>query len=98
MPTSSSGGTGMREVPLRISESTPGAILQPQPPPWDSEVNLTGSFIPLSRSQSVSAPYAPGGPRGQRQGDHAALGLDLALCPVDLGAEHALAEGRRDGD
>ena len=38
MPTSSSGGTGMRAVPRRISDSTPGAILQPQPPPCDSEV------------------------------------------------------------
>ena len=28
----------MRAVPLRISDSTPGAILQPQPPPCDSEV------------------------------------------------------------
>ena len=28
----------MCAVPLRISDSTPGAILQPQPPPWESEV------------------------------------------------------------
>ena len=39
MPTSNSGGTGMAAVPLRISLSTPGAILQPQPPPWESDVN-----------------------------------------------------------
>ena len=29
---------GMAAVPLRISESTPGAILQPQPPPCDKLV------------------------------------------------------------
>jgi hypothetical protein len=26
--------------PFSRSRSTPGAILQPQPPPWDSEVSL----------------------------------------------------------
>ena len=39
MPTSSCGGTNPA-APLerRMSDSTPGAILQPQPPPWDKEV------------------------------------------------------------
>jgi hypothetical protein len=35
---------GMAVMPFKISLSTPGAILHPQPPPWDSEVSL-GSFI-----------------------------------------------------
>src|SRR5450830_535594 len=35
MPTISSFGIGMAVMPLRISDRTPGAILQPQPPPWD---------------------------------------------------------------
>ncbi len=38
MPTSNSGGTGMPLPLLRISDNTPGAILQPQPPPCESEV------------------------------------------------------------
>lgn len=38
MPTSSSGGTGKAAVPLSISANTPGAILQPQPPPCEREV------------------------------------------------------------
>src|SRR3990167_4397483 len=35
MPTSSSLGMGIAAVPLRISLKTPGAILQPQPPPCE---------------------------------------------------------------
>ena len=38
MPTISSGGMGMPLVPFKISVSTPGAILQPQPPPWEREL------------------------------------------------------------
>src|SRR6267154_4539063 len=38
-PTSSSGGTGMRALVRRISESNAGAILQPQPPPCDNDVS-----------------------------------------------------------
>ena len=38
MPTNISGGMTMAVVPCKISRSTPGAILQPQPPPWDKEV------------------------------------------------------------
>jgi hypothetical protein len=38
---------GMAVMPLRISLNTPGAILQPQPPPWDSEVNF-GSFMEMA--------------------------------------------------
>ncbi len=38
MPTSNSLGTGIAAVPSRIFDSTPGAILQPQPPPCESEV------------------------------------------------------------
>src|SRR5215207_7346107 len=49
MPTSSSLGTGIAAVPLRISDSTPGAILQPQPPPCDSEVRR-GSAAVLGRA------------------------------------------------
>jgi len=36
MPTSSSGGNGIwARLPRKIDSSTPGAILQPQPPPCD---------------------------------------------------------------
>ena len=35
MPTNNSGGMGMALVDLRISLKTPGAILQPQPPPCE---------------------------------------------------------------
>src|SRR6478609_9785233 len=60
MPTISSGGSGMRAVPLRISDSTPGAILQPQPPPCESEVRrgspagtegVTGVFMLLRQQR-----------------------------------------------
>ena len=50
MPTSSSGGSGSRAVPLRISDSTPGAILQPQPPPWDSEVRRGSGLVVATAS------------------------------------------------
>ena len=46
MPTSNSGGKGMEAVFLRISDSTPGAILQPQPPPCERDVSR-GSVIGL---------------------------------------------------
>lgn len=38
MPTNNSAGIGMALVPLRMLERTPGAILQPQPPPCDKLV------------------------------------------------------------
>ncbi|MPN00543.1 hypothetical protein SDC9_147738 [bioreactor metagenome] len=39
MPTMSSGGiTAFAPLDFKISDSTPGAILHPQPPPWDSDV------------------------------------------------------------
>src|SRR5690606_3971470 len=40
MPTISSFGTGKPVDDFRISASTPGAILQPQPPPCENEVSL----------------------------------------------------------
>src|ERR1700712_5468974 len=60
MPTSNSGGIGMRLVLFRSSLSTPGAILQPQPPPCEREVRRgTGAAVfcafiessPTDRSQ-----------------------------------------------
>ena len=41
MPTSSSFGTRPGAVLARICSSTPGAILQPQPPPWLNWVSRT---------------------------------------------------------
>ncbi len=42
----SRSGTGMRIGEFfRISESTPGAILQPQPPPCANEVRRTGDVV-----------------------------------------------------
>ncbi len=45
MPTMSAGGTGKPVDFLRISDKTPGAILQPQPPPWEKEVKRIGSSV-----------------------------------------------------
>ena len=55
MPTSSSGGIGRLLEFFKISLSTPGAILQPQPPPWDrlvrrgatSVVSFSGAFMAI---------------------------------------------------
>src|SRR6478609_11567364 len=43
MPTISSLGTMPPPLERRISESTPGAILQPQPPPCEKLVRRSGS-------------------------------------------------------
>src|SRR5204863_1333519 len=43
MPTISSGGTMPPPLERRISERTPGAILQPQPPPCEKLVRRSGS-------------------------------------------------------
>src|SRR5665647_2881313 len=54
MPTSSSLGIGMALTPLRISASTPGAILQPQPPPCDRLVRRgCVTTLLLARSHST---------------------------------------------
>ncbi len=45
MPTNNSAGIGMALAPLRMLESTPGAILQPQPPPCDKLVRR--GWVPL---------------------------------------------------
>ena len=45
MPTSNSGGTGICVVPRRMLDNTPGAILQPQPPPWLSEVRRGSAVL-----------------------------------------------------
>jgi len=48
VPTSSAAGTGALDLP-RISCRTPGAILQPQPPPCEKEVSRkargSGAFM-----------------------------------------------------
>ncbi len=44
MPTSSAYGTVKGWLPRRISSRIPGAILQPQPPPWARDVS-DGSLI-----------------------------------------------------
>ena len=41
MPTIKAFGTGNPVEFFKISASMPGAILQPQPPPWEKEVSLT---------------------------------------------------------
>jgi hypothetical protein len=51
---------GIEAVPLRISDNRPGAILQPQPPPWDSEVKrgsarVSGAFMWVSAGRSWMA-------------------------------------------
>src|SRR5450432_4149215 len=43
MPTMSSFGTMPPALERRIAESTPGAILQPQPPPCEKLVRRTGA-------------------------------------------------------
>lgn len=48
MPTNNCGGIGMALVPRKMFDKTPGAILQPQPPPCDKlvkrgSVALTGT-------------------------------------------------------
>src|SRR4051812_43982694 len=47
MPTISSFGTGKPVEFFSISDSTPGAILQPQPPPWENDVSLIASLLML---------------------------------------------------
>src|ERR1700761_1126019 len=63
MPTSSSGG--IRPAPLlcRISDSTPGAILQPQPPPCEKLVRRSGASG-FNREGLDSAVMAAGGGNG----------------------------------
>src|SRR4029453_13784170 len=39
----------MRAGPFRISDSTPGAILQPQPPPCESEVRRGSAAVAVER-------------------------------------------------
>lgn len=64
---------------FRISESTPGAILQPQPPPWEKEVSLifwSGAFIgdPVRAAMAIrKLSHAPEQLAGERQ-DGTALG------------------------
>src|SRR4051812_2668107 len=54
MPTSNCGGIGILAVCFRISLSTPGAILQPQPPPCDREVRRGPSGAGAIRVIEVS--------------------------------------------
>ncbi len=44
VPTSRSFGRMRTGMSARISESTAGAILQPQPPPWEKWVSRIGSW------------------------------------------------------
>src|SRR6266516_4869408 len=56
IPTSRSFGSPRTGVLARISESTAGAILQPQPPPWEywvSRISSAGAFIGLPRGSSA---------------------------------------------
>ncbi len=43
MPTISCGGRKPGALALRMSDSTPGAILQPQPPPCEKLVRRSGA-------------------------------------------------------
>src|SRR3954467_9431674 len=49
MPTSSSFGTRPGAVFARICSRTPGAILQPQPPPWLNCVSFTCMSMAIPR-------------------------------------------------
>jgi hypothetical protein len=45
MPTIKASGMGKPDEFLRISAKTPGAILQPQPPPCENEVRRIASVF-----------------------------------------------------
>jgi len=45
MPTSNCEGTGKPGLCFNMLDSTPGAILQPQPPPCEKEVSRIGAFM-----------------------------------------------------
>ena len=68
MPTSSASGTGIAAwpEPRRISDRTPGAILQPQPPPWESEVSRGSSVRAIASVVVIGFPLAlvPAGASG----------------------------------
>ena len=59
MPTRSASGTGIAAAPRRIDDSTPGAILQPQPPPCDSEVRRGSSGITSVSVAVIGSPPVP---------------------------------------
>ena len=59
MPTSSCGGRLKLFMPAKMSRSTPGAILQPQPPPWAKEVSRgSGEGVEVMR-EIYHAPLEP---------------------------------------
>src|SRR5436190_22765379 len=92
----------------RISESTPGAILQPQPPPWEKLVRRSGSLPGRAHSEAVSAVMAAvlergvivsarAGPCRQQAGDEGAHRVALARRTKERLARGALrAQARRE--
>src|SRR5580765_1324348 len=109
MPTISSGGIMPPPLERRISESTPGAILQPQPPPCEKLVRRSGSassgtpaevlaFMGMSnRNLSRPCPIlsARAAPRRQQPGDERAHRAALGGRPKQRLARSALGAQRR---
>src|SRR4030095_12967875 len=63
MPTSSASGTRPGAARPRISCSTPGAILQPQPPPCEKEVSRNGTGSGAFTSKTFAWSRVDGGLR-----------------------------------
>jgi hypothetical protein len=61
MPTNNSGGNGMAVVERRISLNTPGAILQPHPPPCERLVRRGLDGVAWVIVQSLVGPAQPQG-------------------------------------
>ena len=87
MPTSSADGIGIAAVPFRMSDNTPGAIFQAQPPPWNREVSRgsvregSGAFIarfPLERHKA-----SPAGHGGESAMQNARPFFDEGLFCMD---------------
>jgi hypothetical protein len=56
MPTSSSGGSGIRSrLPRKMASNTPGAILQPHPPPCDKLVKRGSAAAGAGEERVVMA-------------------------------------------
>src|SRR3954468_17097167 len=95
MPTSSSGGIGRLVVPFRISDSTPGAILQPQPPPCDSDVRRGSAAMEVGRGALIGNPAgrAPARGRGRirPRGRTAAHGGRIVRAAAPAGPPEGLA-------
>src|SRR4029079_2700644 len=83
MPTISSGGIMPPPLERRISESTPGAILQPQPPPCEK-------LVRRGAGASSGTPEAEGFMRIRSETcAKRILSARAALCPHEFGNQSA---------